>query len=246
MEHFIIIRFSVKFNNSPEFQTKVSKLFDENRLNFRFELFENYCLKSIKNQSLKNFKVIILYDENLPIKYFNKLIYLTQNENYIYLHKWDITKKLSSNEWLKMYLINKDSNNYIITTRLDDDDMINYDLNHSLKRYIKKFNCYDKIISFKGGYFLNFVSDKKLILVPIKYSSLGIFLSKIHKINDNNIYGHVHHNHGLSQRIINKSNAFIVINHIYENDNRLDRFIKKQGKEIVLNDIEILMSNKKK
>lgn len=241
MEHFIIIRFSVKFNNTPEFKNKHNILFDKDKLDFRFKLFQEYCLPSITNQTLIDFKIIILYDENLPENYKNKLFNLVSSYNYIILHKWNIEDNISSCKWLEQYLPENYGFKYIITTRLDDDDMVKYDLNRIMKRYIRKFNCIGKIISFQGGFFLNYYNDNKKELVPIKYSSLAIFLTKIHTITDTNIYGHTHHNHNLPQRIIKTNNAFIVLNHQYENDNRLDRFSKKKGKVISLEEIYNIM-----
>lgn len=236
MEHFILIRFSTRFSSSPEFEKKINKLFDENRLDFRFYLFENFCLKSLVNQTLIDFKVIIIYDQNLPTKYKNKLIELIKNYNFIILHKWNLSDSLTSNKWLIQYLP-KNYNNYIITTRMDDDDMINYNLNYKLKNYIKKYSCLNNMISFKGGNFLNYFSKDKMILVPINYSSLGIYLTKIHKINDGNVYNHIHHKHSLQKKIIKFNNAFIVVNHIYENDNRLERFNKRKGQLVNMDDI---------
>lgn len=244
MEHFIIIRFSTQFSSSPEFEEKKHKLFNSDRLDFRFYLFENFCLKSIINQTLVDFKVIIIYDKDLPEEYKSKLVKLTENYKYIYLHQWLISDNLFGCKWLEKYLPkNYDINNkYILTTRLDDDDMINYDLNYRMKRYMRKFNCIGKMISFQGGYFLNHYSKDKMDLIPIKYSSLGIFLTKIHKINDGNVYNHTHHNHNLEKRVIKTKDAFIVLNHSFENDNRFDRFKKKKGRLVDLKEIQKIMS----
>lgn len=64
-EHYIITRF-----NLPIFQPKVKgKKYtscSEEYLNYRFQLFEKYCLPSIKNQSCQNFKWLVLFDDNTP------------------------------------------------------------------------------------------------------------------------------------------------------------------------------------
>lgn len=228
MEHFIIIRFSTIFSSSPEFDAKKNQLFNTDRLDFRFYLFETFCLHSIVNQTLIDFKVIIIFDKNLPTIYKNKLTLLTQNYDFIFLHQWDITDDLYNCLWIKKYLNNKNTN-HILTTRLDDDDMINLNINAQLKRYINKFNCINKLIYFKGGYFLNHYSKDKMDLVPIHYSNLAVFLTKIHTINQSNVYNHVHHQNDLVKRVIKFNHAFIVLNHTFENDNRLHRFKKKKG-----------------
>ena len=73
-KHFIIIRFSTIFSERAEFKNYIKEIFDENKLNIRFELFEKFCLWTLVNQTLINYKVIIIYDENLPIKYYDKLV----------------------------------------------------------------------------------------------------------------------------------------------------------------------------
>lgn len=241
MEHFIIIRFSVNFKKSPEFNKKLNTLFNEDRLDFRFNLFEKYCLNSIVNQTYINFKVIIIYDKNLPTKYFNRLKNITENYKFIILHEWNINCNINRNGWLKKYLSKNYPNEYIITTRMDDDDMINYNINYSIHRFIKKYNCINKIISFAGGSFINIHKNNDMFLIPCKYKSLAIYMTKIHKINDDNVYGVIHNNHNLEQRIINKPRSFIVFNHKFENDNRLERFFNKKGININDNSIYILM-----
>lgn len=235
MEHFIIIRFSVIFKYSPEFKKKENLLLSKKRLDFRFNLFEKFCLPSIKNQSLKNFKVIIIYDKNLGDEYKKQLFNLCY-EDYFILHEWCIDDNISSNKWLKQYIKDK-QNTYIITTRLDDDDMINSNINKHLKRYIEKFNCINKIISFKGGNFLNYYSKDKMELIKIKYNSLAVFMTTIDKLENVNIYGYSHDNHSLQKRIIDFNNSFIVLNHCEENDNRLNRFKNKKGRNVSLNEI---------
>jgi hypothetical protein len=229
MEHFIIIRFSVIFKNSPEFEAKKNLLFDEKRLDFRFYLFENFCFPCLINQTLKDFKVIILYDELLPENYLNRLKEIIKNQENFYLHLWNLQDNLSSNSWLIPYMKENNPEKYIITTRLDDDDMINFKTNEKFKKYIKRFNCIEKVCSLKGGFFLNYFNNDKKILFKVNYESLSVFMSKIHKITQSNVYGHSHENHNLPKRVINFKNSFIMINHMYENDNRLLRFSKKQG-----------------
>lgn len=227
MEHFIIIRFSVIFKNSPEFKKKESSLLSKKRLDFRFNLFEKFCLPSLKNQSLKDFKIIIIFDKDLKSEYIKKLNILC-HEDYFILHEWNINDNLSSNLWLKKYIKNKDAT-YIITTRLDDDDMINYNINRRLKNYINKYNCKNKITSFGGGNFLNYYNKNRMELIRIKYDSLAVFMTMIDRLDKPNIYGYSHDSHNMPKRIIRFNNSFIVVNHEEENDSRLTRFKKKKG-----------------
>ncbi|MDO4200582.1 MAG: glycosyltransferase [Bacteroidales bacterium] len=64
-EHYIVTRF-----NLPIFQAKVggapSKSCDREYLQYRFDLFERYCMPSMVNQTNQNFKWFVLFDANTP------------------------------------------------------------------------------------------------------------------------------------------------------------------------------------
>ena len=49
LEHVVIIRFSVDMNRT-EFANKLESLLSEERLDYRFKLFETYCLPSLLQQ----------------------------------------------------------------------------------------------------------------------------------------------------------------------------------------------------
>lgn len=225
MEHFIIIRFSTIFNNRPELKT--THIFDSDRLDFRFNLFSKYTLPSLVNQSLITFKIIIIYDKNLPTQYFDTLFHLTKDYDFIILHQWNINDNLVNNDWFLQYITNKNPDSYIITTRIDDDDMIHKNLNKKMISHIKKFYCKDSIITFSGAHFLKYINDNDMSIRKINYKSLSVFQTKIAKLSDINIYGHSHDNIKISHKIIKFNNAFVQFNHIYENDNRFQRFFNK-------------------
>ena len=67
-EHFIVTRF-----NLPLFKAKVEGKvvgnLDETWLAGRFDLFERYCLPSVKGQTCQNFRWIVLFDAATPQKF---------------------------------------------------------------------------------------------------------------------------------------------------------------------------------
>lgn len=72
-EHYIITRF-----NLPVFRPKLGgeempSACDEKYLVYRFELFEKYCVPSIKNQTCQNFKWLILMDSRTPDVFKDRL-----------------------------------------------------------------------------------------------------------------------------------------------------------------------------
>lgn len=71
-EHYIITRF-----NLPIFQAKVagkeSTSCSKEYLQYRFELFEKYCMPSIMNQTCQNFKWLVLFDINTPEEFKQRI-----------------------------------------------------------------------------------------------------------------------------------------------------------------------------
>jgi hypothetical protein len=216
MEHFIIIRFSVLFKNRPFEERKYNETFLEDRLESRFKFFEMFCLKSLINQTIKDFKIILLYDQLLPEKYKEKLFNLTKNYDYIILHLWNKEDQLEENNWLQQYI--DKSKKYLITTRFDDDDLLNFQINEKLKEFINKNNLEklkNSIVSFSGGKFIYVSEDIKTFKISeCNYKNPSIFLSLITDINSsNNIYFQSHHDIKIKLRILKMINAWGQINY---------------------------------
>ena len=236
IEHLVIIRFSVIFKNRPEFKKLENNLFNKDRLDLRFNLFEKFCLWSIVNQSLKNFKVILIHDKNLPIEYLNKLINLTKDYKYIILHEWNINECIHTNEWLQKYV--DKSKELLITSRFDDDDIIRVNLNEEMYDYInrkKKYIKKNNIISFANGKFIYIDNNDDYSISNCCYKkSVGIWLSHIADIKSNiNIYSY-DHSRIKDIRIFNLKLNFGwgCINHEYGNDNRIIRMKQKYKNSI--------------
>jgi len=233
--HFIIIRFSTILKSRPEFKKNIPILFTDERLKLRFELFENFCLKGIINQTVITFKVIIIYDPKLPEYWKNKLIELIKPYKYIILHKWNINDILSSNMWLNQYISIKKK--YLITTRLDDDDIINKNINKYVIEFIlkfhkKKYKLDDRLITFKNSWYIDYENNKYKIY-PTKLNALACYMTYItcqdknSETKDLNIYSLMHDNLNRNYKVLNLINSFGVLNHQMENNNRLIRFKNK-------------------
>lgn len=67
-EHYIITRF-----NLSHFEGVGQGRLDEEYLDYRFSLFESYCLPSVINQDCQDFKWIILFDAKTPDKYKQRI-----------------------------------------------------------------------------------------------------------------------------------------------------------------------------
>ena len=62
-QHFILTRFNLLLWNRSKDGQKVRTT---KWLEYRFSLFEKYCLPSIMNQTCKNFEWIVLFDSKTP------------------------------------------------------------------------------------------------------------------------------------------------------------------------------------
>lgn len=232
-EHVIIIRFSTIFKERNEFNN-TENLFKEENLDTRFDLFEKFCLWTIVNQSLISYKVIIIYDKDLPEKYYNKLYELTKDYDFIILHKWIIQHFLHENFWLEPYI--DKSKEYLITSRFDDDDILNLKNNERLIEYInkrgtKRFD--NSIISFSKGKFIFYENDT-LSISKCNYDTPGLWLSYVSKIDYR--YNIFSMNHCSLKNIkihrLYFDYNFGILNHHYGNDKRIIRF-KKAYKNII-------------
>jgi len=153
--HFIITQFNLRYfpladnNDYEKWLQWTSK---------RIELFREYCLPSIINQTVKNFVWLLYFDADTPEelkKFINDLTSLPFinicyckgigdfDDNYIREVK---KRTMKSTEW-------------IITTRIDNDDCLHKD---AVKTIQENFVEKDKfLISLASGYVLN-INDRTL------------------------------------------------------------------------------------
>lgn len=125
-DHFILTRFNVPSEG------KESLIRDKPEwLKNRFVLFDKYCFPSVKNQTNQNFKWLIFFDDQTPPAFKQKIKSYSKYEKLIpiYVEKWEFSKvKEAINK-----LVNKD---YILTSRLDNDDGLNINYIETLKNNI--------------------------------------------------------------------------------------------------------------
>lgn len=120
-EHFIMTHFNVKFKWSKKGrQPSSQKPPDKEWMKHRVELFDKFCYPSIINQTNKNFKWLIFFDEDATDKkLFNKYDKCIK----IFLKDYNIwSYKIASKEIKK--LLHKNTE-WILTTRFDCDDAFN-------------------------------------------------------------------------------------------------------------------------
>lgn len=133
-DHFLITRFNLK-NKDWSKDKNNNVICDDDWLRFRFDIFENICFNSIKNQNNLNFKWLVYFDVDTPNKY-KKLINNLSNNFSLFIPLY----KESNQEFLND--LSKDINcftikEYIITTRIDNDDAFHYNAIDKIQEQFK-------------------------------------------------------------------------------------------------------------
>ncbi|MGX7668340.1 glycosyltransferase [Flavobacterium pedocola] len=159
--HYLITRFNLK---NPEWDvTKNNEtLLDTAWMDERMNLFETYCLPSVTGQTNKNFEWLLFFDSSTSEQYRNRIVEITKDHKNIKLFFIDGMPKFSSSI-LDYIAKNASDKEYLITSRIDNDDCIH-------KNYIdaiqKMFNRQEFLaIDIINGYTLqvepNFILGKK-------------------------------------------------------------------------------------
>ncbi len=178
-QHFVIIRFSIKMKRSTGFYNPIKK-WNYERLNYRFFLFENICLPSLISQkNKKNYKIILMISNDLPDKFKLRLRNITKQYDFIHIVPVDeIQWQLG--DFLKSYC--PEDTEYIVTTRMDDDDALNCNFTELVASYVGKDNYNDYFISFPYGFYLNMDRKKRRInYFPNKNRLIACGLTRIRK-----------------------------------------------------------------
>lgn len=162
-KHFIITRFNLRFdkaswNNDKNNNTTLSS----DWMSYRMDLFRNYCLPSVLNQSCNNFEWHIYLDSNTSSLIKKEFSQLSQNNRLINPIYLDGAKDFQT-RYKENILSNVDkTTKYVITSRLDNDDIL-----HS--EYVSRIqNEFD----FQKHQAINFL--KVLMISPKTKSKLHI------------------------------------------------------------------------
>jgi len=147
IKHYILIRFYCVDMMERE------KLFDINLLNNGVKVFKQYALKSLENQSNKNFEIILLIHDEIDcnIKPIKDLYEINSS---IKLHI------IRFNELRNFILSNIKKFDYLITSRMDHDDLIYNDAVNEIQLKCNEnipfyYNGYDKLITMINNDYLN-------------------------------------------------------------------------------------------
>lgn len=149
MKHFIATRFNLKTSDWKKSKSGNLVLTNE-WLEHRFNLFENYCFPSVINQSNQNFTWCVYFDIDTPQNFKDKIVSLTANTSNIIPQFIDGMDGLNNSfkKFISDNITNIDS--HIITTRLDNDDIIHVDFVKTLQSLFKPTDL--AVIDLRMGY----------------------------------------------------------------------------------------------
>ncbi|MEO2064647.1 MAG: glycosyltransferase [Christiangramia sp.] len=179
-DHFLITRFNLKKKDWLEDKNRQNVL-DEDWLNHRIDLFSSYCLPSVLGQKEKEFKWLIFFERDSPtpvnnlIKKLNSYpfiepIFLSGYEEF----QSDLPSIVQSR-------LNCDSE-YVVTTRLDNDDALHKDFIKYLHDSFELKNNF--LIDFPSGLFLEL---EGMIKLGHTFSPYNQFISLVESLEDHEI-----------------------------------------------------------
>lgn len=177
--HYLITRFNLKsadWNHTKNGDEVLTDLWLEER----FYLFENYCLPSVKNQTNQDFKWCVFFDEKTPQKYVLRISRITQD--YPNFKALFIKGMESLTESFIKYIEESisDKDKLIITSRLDNDDIIHKDFVEIIQNYfVLEPNC---IIDLRKGYQVTIESKQTQIRsIDFQFNQFVSYVEEIDK-----------------------------------------------------------------
>jgi len=160
MKHFLLTRFNLKNQAWKNTNNGSHKGLSEHWLNQRLDLFKTYCLPSVINQTNKNFVWILIFDIDTPSKYQTEIKTLTRKHtNIIVIYADGFNELLPALKSEIKNHIEKDDN-HIMTTRLDNDDIIHKDFIKTIQNLYNPIE--NLVIDLRKGYQL-ILEDKSEI-----------------------------------------------------------------------------------
>lgn len=144
--HVVITHFNLDYATFYP-QVPVGQYKNIDWLKKRFELFENYCLKTMIKQTNKNFIWLCFFHKDTPEPFMSKILKYKDLCPQIKIYFGDTFEKYCNSlaEIVKECI---EPRKYLVTTRLDGDDCFSVD-------YIE--NIQQNIYETKKGYFLDFI-----------------------------------------------------------------------------------------
>jgi hypothetical protein len=218
--HFLSTRFNVKigdWNTTKKGELLLNDIWMEDR----FKLFETYCLPSVKNQSNQNLTWCIYFDTNTAQVYRNRIKKLADTYPNIHVFFIDSINELRPN---LISFINsvKEGYQYIITSRLDTDDLLHEDYIKTVQNLFKP--VHNTLIDLRSGYQVSIENNSTEIRNYC--NDFNPFISLIEKQEDvKTIFNKMHKDWVNTDKVIiyNKSRLWIELVHNKNKINEANR-----------------------
>lgn len=195
-KHFLATRFNVRIDGWDT--TKNGEmLLDDSWMDNRFELFENYCFPSVINQSNQDFKWCIYFDSHTSEAYKQRIKKITEAYSNFHIFFIDGIGELKPH--LINFINSKDSADYVITSRLDTDDLLHADY---IKVVQRLFNpSHTTVIDVRSGYKINI--EEGDCEIRNYTQSFNPFISLIEKTGSvETVFNQMHHEWYKAKRVI--------------------------------------------
>lgn len=170
--HYLLTRFNLPLSSRKDGMG--IDVCGEEYLAYRFKIFEDSCLPSVKNQSCQNFKWLVLFDSNTPRAYKDRAEAWNQeypnlipcfldvdlyggltpaSANSVFDVDNDESMLQITREFISDILddLQEASTRWCVTTRLDSDDAIHRDLIKTIQRLFLE-NPQESVIDFVASY----------------------------------------------------------------------------------------------
>ena len=150
-QHFVLTCFNVVFEEREWCKQ------DKSWLRHRFKLFNKFCYPSIRGQSNKNFKWIVLFNINTPDVFKQKIKKYSEWENFIPVYIGRCRNINDPDMFVRKEIIPQyldSGSKYLITTRVDSDDGICKDYVQMIQNHFDKQKL--QFINFNNGYVWNY------------------------------------------------------------------------------------------
>lgn len=180
-QHFILTRFNILLWNKAKDGRKVRT---SKWLEHRFQLFEKYCLPSIKKQTCQNFEWIVLFDCMTPDTFKEKILHYQEvcpQLIPVYVEPengWRFAEIFSSE------IVKRLKANRVLSTYLDNDDALNVGFVEDLQ--LRVCNLNDGTFLFYDEGYQYYTEDK--YMMRIVYTK-NHFVSVVEEGNPNTLKG---------------------------------------------------------
>ncbi len=214
-KHFLITRFNLRQTDWTTNKNKKPVLTEEWHEN-RFQLFTDYCFPSVASQKNKNFEWIVFFDTTTPQKYKDVIATLqTKMSNFspVFIDGMPLFLPSIHEE------IEKCNKDYIITSRIDNDDCIS---ENYIEEIQKRFAKQDFMaIDFIDGYTIQTSPDVK---IGFRLDQYNPFISLIEKNNSPKTVWTARHSHWKREKNILQVRNVRIWASVIHQENKVNEF----------------------